>query len=130
MCLRYNYGRIYVVCAKITCLENGDSAVFTNTFVKEPVCRHKKKTKHFSAFGFFLFSTLDCAVYFTGAQAAGANVYVDRTLNYCSYLLNIGFPSTFGVSIGVVTLLPACLPLPQISQMNAIISHLLERNKA
>ena len=63
----------------------------------------KKETKCLATFGFFLNPNgLDCAVNFTGTQAAGANVYTfNRTFNNCSYLLNIRVPSTFGVSIGV-----------------------------
>lgn len=69
----------------------------------EPAIQLKKETKYHLVFGFFLNPNgLDCAVNFTGTQATGANVNTFYgAVNNCSNLLNIRFPSTFGVSIGV-----------------------------
>ena len=47
-------------------------------------------------------SESDSAVNFTGTQATGANVDTFyRTINNCSYLLNVRFPSAFRMSIGM-----------------------------
>ena len=64
---------------------------------------NKKETKYRKVFGFFLNPNgLDSAVNFTGTQATSANVYTFNGAVYnCSYLLDIRFPSAFGVSVGV-----------------------------